>query len=249
MEVLAISSSRVGNTGFLENALPSIKEFISKGNHRIAFVPFASVQRNYDEYGDLVKSALKSLPNSIEIVKSNAAKKTIEQSDVIIVGGGNTFKLLHDIYDLDLFHLIQNKVKTGTAYIGWSAGANITGLGIFTTNDMPIIQPRSFTGFGFFPFQINPHYHNQTIDGHNGETRDQRLEEFVRLNPKIPVVGLPEGTALKLSNGKLEFIGEKNGILFQTDENQMPFKKTISHDEDLSLLYSRNPNTTIPVKL
>jgi len=245
MKILAISSSRVGKGGFLENALPLIKEFISKGNHRIAFVPFASVQRNYDEYGDLVKKALESLPNSIEIVKPNAAKKTIEQSDVIMVGGGNTFKLLHDIYDLDLFHLIRNKVKSGSTYIGWSAGANITGPSICTTNDMPIIQPRSFTSFDLLPFQINPHYRNLTIDGHNGETRDQRLEEFVILNPKIPVVGLPEGTALKLSNGALQFIGEKDGILFQTDVNKMPFKKTISQGEDLSLLYPGNPNTTM----
>jgi dipeptidase E len=248
MEVLAISSSRVGNGGFLENALPLIKEFISKDNHRIAFVPFASVQRNYDEYGDLVRKALELLPNSIEIVKPNAAKKTIEQSDVIIVGGGNTFKLLHDIYDLDLFDLIRDKVKTGTSYIGWSAGANLTGAGIFTTNDMPIIQPRSFIAFGFLPFQINPHYHNQTIDGHNGETRDQRLEEFATLNPKIPVVGLPEGTAIKLTNGALQFIGEKDGILYQTDVNKMPFKKTISQGEDLSLLYPVNPNTTMSAR-
>jgi dipeptidase E len=246
MEVLAISSSRVGSGGFLENALPSIKEFISKGNHQIAFVPFASVQRNYDEYGELVKKALESLPNSIEIVKPNGAKKTIDQSDVIIVGGGNTFKLLHDIYNLDLFDLIRNKVQSGAAYIGWSAGANIAGKSISTTNDMPIIQPGSFTAFGFLPFQINPHYHNLTIDGHNGETRDQRLEEFVLLNPKIPVVGLPEGTALKLSKGALQFIGERDGVLFQADVNKMPFKKTISPGEDLSLLYSANPNSDIP---
>jgi len=246
MEVLAISSSRVGSGGFLENALPLIKEFISKSNHQIAFVPFASVQRNYDEYGELVKKALESLPNSIEIVKPNDAKKTIDQSDVIIVGGGNTFKLLHDIYNLDLFDLIRNKVQSGAAYIGWSAGANIAGKSISTTNDMPIIQPGSFTAFGFLPFQINPHYHNLTIDGHNGETRDQRLEEFVLLNPKIPVVGLPEGTALKLSKGALQFIGERDGVLFQADVNKMPFKKTISPGEDLSLLYSANPNSDIP---
>jgi dipeptidase E len=247
MEVLAISSSRVGSGGFLENALPSIKEFISKGNHQIAFVPFASVQRNYDEYGELLKKALESLPNSIEIVKPNSAKKTIEQSDVIIVGGGNTFKLLHDIYDLDLFDLIRNKVQSGAAYIGWSAGANIAGKSISTTNDMPIIQPRSFTAFGFLPFQINPHYYNLTIDGHNGETRDQRLEEFVLLNPRIPVVGLPEGTALKLSKGALQFIGEKDGVLFQADVNNMALKKTILPGENLSLLYPGNPNTTVSV--
>jgi len=237
MKVLAISSSRVGAGGFLENALSLIKEFISNSHQRIAFVPFASVQRNYDEYGDLVRKALESLPNSIDIVKPDSARKTIDDSNIIMVGGGNTFKLLHDIYHLDLFHLIQHKVQSGTTYIGWSAGANIAGESIGTTNDMPIVQPRSFTAFGFLPFQINPHYFNQPIVGHNGETRDQRLEEFVMLNPGISVVGLPEGTALKLDNSMLNFIGDKSGVLFQTDENKIPFKKMVSNGEDLSSLY------------
>jgi len=237
MKVLAISSSRVGNGGFLENACPLIKEFISNDNYRIAFLPFASVQRGYEEYGDLVKEALVSFPNSIDIITPAGAKQTLEQSDVIIVGGGNTFKLLHEIYELDLFELIKKKVQGGTIYIGWSAGANISGKTIGTTNDMPVIQPRSFTAFGFLPFQINPHYINQKPDGHNGETRDQRLEEFVLLNPGIPVVGLPEGTALKLSNSILQFIGDKDGVIFQTGVNKRPFKKTISIGEDLSALY------------
>jgi len=244
MKVLAISSSRVGSGGFLENALPLIKEFISNSHHKIAFVPFASVQRSYDEYAGLVKKALSSLPNSIGVVKPNDAKKTLESADVIIVGGGNTFKLLHDIYDLDLFELVRNKVETGTTYIGWSAGANIAGKSISTTNDMPIIQPRSFNAFGFFPFQINPHYFNQQIDGHNGETRDQRLDEFVMLNPTIPVVGLPEGSALKLANSTLQYIGDADGKLFKTDENNNPLKKTISKGEDLSPLLSGSPVTT-----
>ena len=245
MKVLAISSSRVGSGGFLENACSMIREFISNDNYRVAFLPFASVQRTYHEYGDLVKEALVSLPNSIDIVTPAGGKKTLEQSDVIIVGGGNTFKLLHEIYELGLFELIKNKVQGGTTYLGWSAGASISGKTICTTNDMPVIQPRSFTAFGFLPFQINPHYINQQPHGHNGETRDQRLEEFVLLNPGIPVVGLPEGTALKLSDSKLQFIGDKDGVLFQADASKTVLKKGISMGEDLSALYYGRTDSTI----
>jgi dipeptidase E len=236
MKVLAISSSRVSNSGFLEKAIPLIGDFIGKSAFHIAFVPFASVQKEYSAYGSMVKEALNTLSYSINTVMPDNAKSVIERADVIMVGGGNTFKLLHDIYQYDLFELIQTKVKGGTTYIGWSAGANIAGRNISTTNDMPIIQPRSFTSFGFFPFQINPHYINQTTEGFNGETRDQRLEEFVVLNPDIPVVGLPEGSALYLDGDSLKFIGENDGVLFGTGSNKLPQKKVISRGEELSSL-------------
>jgi dipeptidase E len=236
MKVLAISSSRVGNGGFLENAISLVQDFIGSKALKIAFIPFASVQKNYEEYGSMVKQAFASLPYSIYTVIPDKAKSVIEDADAIMVGGGNTFKLLHDIYQYDLFERIQSKVKSGTPYIGWSAGANIAGRTLSTTNDMPIIQPKSFNSFAFFPFQINPHYINQTVQGHNGETRDQRLEEFVVLNPGVPVVGLPEGTALQLQNRILHFIGDKEGVLFQFDTNQSPQKIIIRNGAEISWL-------------
>lgn len=236
MTILAISSSRVGNGSFLEDAAPLIKKFLETGKLNISFIPFASVRLNYDAYGVKVKEALASLSYSINTVKPENAKSVIEKTDVIMIGGGNTFKLLHDIYRYGLFDLIQNKVRNGTPYIGWSAGANIAGRSICTTNDMPIIQPQSFGAFGFFPFQINPHYINQTMEDHHGETRDERLEEFVALHPGIPVVGLPEGTALLLKDAALHFVGDKNGMRFQSGVNRLLQKKIIAIDEDLSLL-------------
>jgi len=235
MKVLALSSSRVGNSNFLEKAIEPIKDFIGNLSLNIAFVPFASVQKDYEEYGAMVKNALASLPYSIQTATPASAKKVIDDADVIMLGGGNTFKLLHDIYEYDLFELIKNRVTRGTPYIGWSAGANLSGKSISTTNDMPIIQPKSFTSFGFFPFQINPHYVSQTLEGHNGETRDQRLEEFIVLNANIPVIGLPEGTALRLQNKTLQFIGEKEGVLFQY-EDKAARKKFIKKNEELSSL-------------
>jgi len=236
MKVLALSSSRVGNGGYLESARPLIEEFLGTEGLTIAFIPFASVQTNYEEYGNMVKQALKGLPYIITTAMNDEGKAVIEAADVIMVGGGNTFKLLHDIYDLDLFHIIQTKVRTGTPYIGWSAGANLCGRTISTTNDMPIIQPRSFEAFGFFPFQVNPHYLNQKIEGHNGETRDQRLEEFLVLNPSIPIIGMPEGTALRLNNGELQFIGDKEGVYFEGHQGRIPSKGPVKPGDSLSHL-------------
>jgi dipeptidase E len=236
MKVLALSSSRVANGGMLENALAIIDQFVAMPDANIAFVPFASVQRSYEEYGDLVKQALASLSYNIKTVVPSNARLTIEAADVIMIGGGNTFKLIHDIYDLALFELIQTRVRNGTPYIGWSAGANLCGKTISTTNDMPIIQPRSFKAFSFLPFQINPHYINQTLEGHNGETRDQRLEEFLVLNPGVPVVGLPEGTAFLLNDEELQFIGDKEGVCFGVSSSLLQCKAMIKPSESLSYL-------------
>jgi dipeptidase E len=236
MKVLALSSSRVGNGGMLENALPIIDQFVAMPGANVAFIPFASVQRSYEEYGDLVKEALGSLSYNINTVTPADARSTIEAADVIMVGGGNTFKLIHEIYNLDLLELIKTRVTNGTPYIGWSAGANLCGRSISTTNDMPIIQPRSFEAFGFLPFQINPHNINQPLEGYNGETRDQRIEEFLVLNPGIPVVGLPEGTALLLNDGILQFIGDKEGACFDASSSLPPVKAVVKPGENLSHL-------------
>ncbi len=235
--ILAFSSSRVGNSGYLETAAPVIKDFLGDKVLNIAFIPFALVGNDYDEYALMVKKGLEGLPFSIDTVKSVNAKEVIEKADVIMVGGGNTFKLLHDIYELKLLDIIRDKVNKGAPYIGWSAGSNITGPTIGTTNDMPVIEPKSFNALGLFPFQINPHYTNAKPEGHNGETRDQRLEEFIKLNPGLPIVGLPEGTALKLENGVLQFIGQLPGILFYAEVKQdETIRKEISANDDLSFL-------------
>ena len=236
MKVLALSSSRVGGGGFLEKAIPLVIDFIGTKPLSIAFVPFASVQKDYEAYGNMVKQVFESLPYTINTVVPEDAKEVLQTADAIMIGGGNTFKLLHDINEQELIESITSKVKSGTLYIGWSAGANLAGKSISTTNDMPIIQPRSFTSFEFFPFQINPHYVNLIVEGHHGETRDQRIEEFATLNPGIPVVGLPEGTALRLENTVLNFIGEKDGMLFQAQAGEPIQKITILNGEDISSL-------------
>jgi len=232
--ILAFSSSRAGTSGYLETALSLIKNFLGDKLLQIAFIPFASVDNNYEGYAENVRTALQSLPHTITALNHENAKKGIEQSDVIMVGGGNTFKLLHDIYEANILDSIRNKVSSGTPYIGWSAGSNILCPTIGTTNDMPIIEPKSFNALGLLPFQINPHYTNQKHAGHNGETREQRLEEFMKMNPGISVAGLPEGTALHLDGEVLQFIGAFKGVLLQADDNII--RREITDGQDLSFL-------------
>lgn len=237
MRVLALSSSRVGGGAYLAAAVPMIKNFLGKEPLQLAFVPFAAVDGDYEDYANKVRAGLSSLPYAVNVVTPSNREEVIENSDVVVVGGGNTFKLLHDIYHYNLFSLIQQKVTEGMPYIGWSAGANLTGRTICTTNDMPIIQPHGFTAFGFLPFQINPHYYNVVIEGFHGETRDQRLSEFLLLNPGVPVVGLPEGTALQLMDGKLQLLGSQPAILFQYNgDGQALPKKELQPGENLSFL-------------
>ena len=236
IKILAFSSSRAGNGGYLETAIPLIKQFLGDNSLQIAFIPFASVD-SHEDYINAVKSALKILPHSINLITHKNAKAIIAQSDVIMVGGGNSFKLLHELYNTEVLELIRNMILAGTPYIGWSAGSNILSPAISTTNDMPVIQPPTFKSLGIFPFQINPHYHNQVAHGFNGETRDQRLSEFIKLNPDARVVGLPEGTALHLESVRLTLHGPVNAVLFHEEQNEIVRKEI--RPGDVSFLLER----------
>jgi dipeptidase E len=234
--ILIFSSSRAGDGGYLEMAVPVIKNFLAVQALNIAFIPFASVDNNYEAYAEMVRLALNELPYTITTVLPENAKIVVEKADAIMVGGGNTFKLLHDIYDCQLLDIIRDKVNKGTPYIGWSAGANITAPGIGTTNDMPVVAPKSFNALGLLPFQINPHYNNVKPANQNGETRDQRLQEFMQMNPGLPIVALPEGTYLQLEANLLVFKGDYEGTLFYRDEKDALTKRAIIAGEDLSFL-------------
>jgi dipeptidase E len=235
--ILALSSSRVGSSGYLEKAAPVIDEFLGSKPTNIAFFGFADADKNYEEYGLSVQNGLKNPDLKISVVLPSNAISVIENSDAILVGGGNTFKLIHDLQELNLLNVIREKINNGIPYIGWSAGSNILAPTISTTNDMPIIEPQSFNALNLFSFQINPHYFNQNIEGFNGESRDDRLKEFLKMNPSVPVVGLPEGSYLKLENNFLQYFGENDGVLFRSEIDAAGFsKKVIQSTADISIL-------------
>ena len=214
-----------------------IRHLLGDTDLQIAFVPFAAVDRDYDHYSAMVREGLASLPYTIHTVQPHNAAELITQSDVVMVGGGNTFKLLHDLYEYELMDIIRSKVSAGVPYIGWSAGANIAGRTIATTNDMPIIEPHSFRALQLLPFQINPHYINVQTSGFHGETRDQRLAEFIALNPAVPVVCLPEGTALQLRQGELRFTGAHAGVVLRAEkETGLLIREVIAADTVISYL-------------
>lgn len=231
--VLMLSSSRQGDEGYLEHARAHILAHLGE-RRELLFIPYAAVTQSYDAYVEAVQAALPEcrvtgLHRADDPVA--AVRQANRNGQAILTGGGNTFHLLHTLYEQGLVSPLQQAIAEGTPYIGWSAGSNICGVSIRTTNDMPIIAPPSFDALAVLPFQLNPHYTDYQPPGFNGETRDQRLAEFCVLNPTMPVVGIREGTALLLTAGKLTLLGEHGGFVFTGSD-----KRPISPGEDLTEL-------------
>lgn len=141
-----------------------------------------------------------------------------------MVGGGNTFHLAKLMQEQGLIDAIREKVLTGTPYIGWSAGSNMACPSIRTTNDMPIVEPVSFQALNLVPFQINPHYLDANPEGHAGETREMRIEEFLEANPGIFVVGLREGTMFLVEKESMQLLGPRPARIFKKDYNPQEFE-------------------------
>lgn len=218
MQLLMLSSSREGDSGYLEHAIPFINQHLGD-IQELVFIPFAGVTVDWDEYTQLVQYALPHLKVT-GIHQYGSAKNALEQAQAIAVGGGNTFNLLNELYQQELLELIKTRVSQGVPYIGWSAGSNICGNSIRTTNDMPIVEPPGFNALNLVPFQLNPHYSDYHPPGFNGETRAQRLAEFMVVNPQMPVLAIREGSALLRQNNKLTLIGDKDGVVFKGGEQQ-----------------------------
>ena len=213
--VLLISASSYQDTGYLRHCKNWVKDFLGEsGKEEILFIPYAGVRRSNDEYEQKVIDRLKN--KNIKSIHHYEDKiSAIKNANSIAVGGGNTFMLLYTLYKLNLIEPIKEAVANGAKYFGWSAGANIAGKTMMTTNDMPIIMPKSFDSLNIFPYQINPHFISGKLAGHNGESREERLEEFLIANPKETIYALPEGTALLIEDSEAEVIGHSEILKFE----------------------------------
>lgn len=233
MKLLLISNSTNAGDTYLRHPSEQIGKFLKAAVDEVLFIPYAAVTFSYDDYEKKVQERFDELGIGVRSIHHfSSPVQAVQAARAIVVGGGNTWQLTRLLHDLQLIDPIREKVLTGTPFIGWSAGANVACPTIRTTNDMPIIDPVGLYACNFVPFQINPHYLDEHPDGHAGETREQRILEFIEINPDLYVVGLREGTMLQIQNQKIELIGPKPARIFR--RGQAAFE--VSPGGDLSFL-------------
>ncbi|MEK6493071.1 dipeptidase PepE [Myroides odoratimimus] len=231
--LIIASTSTIYNGTYLEYLLPTLKEHF-KNISTLLFIPYARPGGiTHDQYTEKVKGAFATI--NIEVKGIHEYPNPIEavqQAEAIFTGGGNTFLLVQQLYKNNILNTVIDAVNNGTPYLGCSAGSNICGLTMETTNDMPIVYPPSFKTFGFVPFNLNPHYLDP-IEGstHMGETRETRINEFHAFNTQ-PVVGLREGSWLEVKGDQITLKGELDARIFE--QNKDPYE--VKTNTDLSHL-------------
>ena len=216
MRLLLLSNSTNSGETFLEHASLYIKDFLGTKPYKILFIPYASVSISYDLYYQKVKEKFNYSGieiNSVHLI--NEPEKALQNCDCIVVGGGNTFHLLSQLQINSLMNVISRRVKQGIPYIGWSAGINIVCPTICTTNDMPIIETENLNGLSLIPFQINPHFTDLQIEGHSGESRETRIKEYIEVNQGRYVIGLREGSLLRIESQSIFLLGDKSARVFK----------------------------------
>jgi dipeptidase E len=211
--LLLISTSTVYGTGYLDHAEAAIVEHL-RGVRRVVFIPYAL--QDHEAYASKARERFEKMGFRCESVhRSSSPKEAIQRAEAVFVGGGNTFRLLKRLYDLDLVHAIRDRVEAGMPYIGASAGTNVACPTIRTTNDMPILQPQSLDALNLLPHQINPHYQDSDPDTkHMGETREERLLQYLEENER-PVIGLREGSILRVQDGVIRLVGLPPARIFE----------------------------------
>ena len=219
-KMLLASTSTIYGQKYLEYLHDEIKNLFS-GCKKILFVPYARPSGiSHLEYTEKAKNVFKILNLEIIDYTNEDLRESLEKCDGIFVGGGNTFLLLNKLYQYSLIDILKNKINSGIPYLGTSAGSNICGMTIGTTNDMPIVHVKSLEALGIIDFNINPHYLDP-IDGfeHMGESRETRINEFHKFNDQF-VIGLREGSYLQVKGDEIYLKGLKNAVIFKKENEK-----------------------------
>lgn len=231
--LIIASTSTLHGGDYLEYLLPTLEHHFANCK-TIIFIPYARPGgMSHDEYTERVRLAFSKInKNIIGLHTFENPMEAIQNAEGIFTGGGNTFLLVTQLYQNNVMEVLSKTIESGTPYLGSSAGSNITGLSMQTTNDMPIIYPPSFKTLGAIPFNLNPHYLDADLQSkHMGETRETRIKEFHAFNT-TPVLGLREGSWLDVKGDKIILKGNLTARLFR--QNQQP--EELHSETDLSFL-------------
>ena len=222
-QIIIASTSTIHGGQYLDYLLDTLKVHF-KDTEEIVFVPYARPSGiTHDQYTKKASETFNKIEKKLVGLHTfKNPKEAIENAKGIFVGGGNTFVLVNALYKFNLIEGLQDAIKNGTPYLGTSAGSNICGLTMNTTNDMPIVYPPSFKTLGFVPFNINPHYLDPDPNSkHMGETRETRIKEFHQFNTQ-PVIGLREGSWIEIKDNNLQLKGSLQARIFE--HNQEPYE-------------------------
>lgn len=229
--LLLLSNSTMPGQPYLDYPKHDIKDFLGQAPVTALFLPYAAVTLSWDEYELRVKARFNEIGHdAISVHRQTDPARAVDEAEAIVVGGGNTWNLLRHIHDLGLIDPVQEKVAAGTPYIGWSAGANVACPTIMTTNDMPVVDPAGFHAFNLVPFQINPHYLDANPPGHGGETREERILEFIAVNRQATVAGLREGCMFIVDGAHMHMKGMHTARLFRhgSEPHEIPAGEDVS---------------------
>ena len=217
LRLLLLSNSRDAAGDFLRHPQGEIRDLFGDRVRTVVFVPYAIVSASADEYAALFRAALAEIGYGVVSVhETDDPVAMVRDAEAVAVGGGNTFHLLRRLYDTGVLGALRERAVEGVPYLGWSAGSVIAAPTIKTTNDMPIVEVPSLAALGLVPFQINAHYTDAHPPNFRGETRAQRLAEFVAVNPDVPVIGLPEGTMLRVDGASVALLGAEPARVFRS---------------------------------
>jgi len=217
--LVLVSTSTVFGTRYLEHAFSELRDGLG-GVGRVLFIPYAL--RDRDGYSAKARAAFEEMGYGlVSVHEASDPRRAIEEAEAIFCGGGNTFRLLKELQELDLLPVLRRRVAEGMVYSGASAGSNLACPTIRTTNDMPVVEPASFEALGLVDFQINPHYLDPAPGStHMGETRETRIREFHEEN-ETPVVGLREGAILRVDGSSVLLKGLAGARIFRRGQDPL----------------------------